>query len=183
MIRKRGHRVPPTSIKAVRSLAAKLRSTFGVLGLNLKGKIDVVDVIEFALPKIMPKFNLEIVPDNELGEDHAQTYPDRLIIKVKQSVYTGACRGNGRDIFTLAHELGHLFLHRGVSAYARSNKVNNHKDYEDSEWQADCFAAEFLMPVNEVLQCRNEFEVQHKFGVSQKAAEVRFNKVKREMKR
>lgn len=179
MIRKRGRKVPPLSIKGIRDLAFKLRQTFSILGVDLKGKVDIVHIIDCVIPKILPEFTLDIVPDDELGEDHAQTLPDKLNIKVKESVYEGACKGVGRDLFTLAHELGHLFIHRNVSSYARTNKVRKHKPFEDSEWQADCFAAEFLMLHGEVMACKSVNEVKNKFGVSYTAAEVRFNKVKR----
>ncbi|WP_337880903.1 ImmA/IrrE family metallo-endopeptidase [Rheinheimera sp.] len=179
MIRKRGRRVPPSSTLKIRLLANKFREVFAELGAPRSGRVDIIDILDCALPGILPDFVLDVVPDSELGEDHAQTFPDRLLIKVKESVYEGARKGLGRDIFTLAHELGHLFLHRNISSYARSNTSTNHKLFEDSEWQADCFAAEFLMPYEEVMMCRSVEEVMKRFGVSHKAAEVRFGKIKK----
>ena len=48
-----------------------------------------------------------------------------------------------RARFTVAHEIGHLILHEG---FALARGAVRHKHYEDSEWQADTFAAELLMP-------------------------------------
>lgn len=179
MMRKQGRKVPPSSTAKIRSLANKLRTAFAEMDVPSTGKVDMNFILDCVLPNAIPDFNLQIVPDEDLGEDHAQTFPDRLQIKVKESVYLGADNGNGRDAFTLAHELGHLFLHRNVSSYARSNSQagsqSEHKAYEDSEWQADCFAAEFLMPHAEVQKCKNVEEVMSLFGVSYHAAQVRFD--------
>ncbi len=177
MIRKKGHRVPSTSTIKVRALSSMFRNIFSELGASATGKVDIIEILDCYLPHVDSNFIFEIVPDVDLGEDHAQTLPDRNLIRVKESVYDGARVGNGRDIFTLAHELGHLFLHRNVSSFARSNEDSNHKIYEDSEWQADCFAAEFLMPYAEAINCKSENEIVERFGVSYKAAEVRFEKI------
>ncbi|MDQ2077484.1 ImmA/IrrE family metallo-endopeptidase [Marinimicrobium sp. ABcell2] len=178
MLRKRGHRVRPLSVEKIRAIASQMRELLSVVGAPINGAIDVVEVTDLYLPKLMDDFRLDIVPDGSMGSDHARTYPDKNLIQVQESVYEGACRGQGRDRFTLAHELGHLRLHRGVTAYARAAASSNHKPYEDSEWQADAFAAELLMPYKEVLQCSSAMAVAYLYGVSSKAAEVRFKKVK-----
>ncbi|WP_430454928.1 ImmA/IrrE family metallo-endopeptidase [Rheinheimera sp.] len=186
MIRKKGRKVPPLSIAKIRALTTKLRDAFEQLDVPKGGQLDVLYLLDVALPQAIPEFSMLIVEDCELGDDLAQTFPDRLQIKVRNSVYEGAESGNGMDRFTLAHELGHLFMHRNLSSYARSGKtderLDEHKVYEDSEWQADCFAAELLMPFDEVAKCKNADEVCKKFGVSMKSAEVRFDKVNKEKK-
>lgn len=57
--------------------------------------------------------------------------------------------------FTMAHELGHFFLHEGEKVHLDSDKVAykiNHRDQntskgeDDSEKEANYFAAELLMP-------------------------------------
>src|SRR5690606_10458936 len=114
-----------------------------------------------------------------LGTDHARTYPDRNLIQIRHSVYEGARTGGGQDAFTIAHEIGHLFLHRGATAYARTAMESGpHPTWCDSEWQADCYAAELLMPHAEVLLCTTPEEIQRRFGVSFQAASVRFDKCK-----
>lgn len=184
MIRKKGHKVPPQSTASIRELAMKLRSVFNELTEHPKLKIDILEVLEIHLPKIFDNYELEVMEDKVLGDDHGQTFPDKNLIKVRASTYEGALNDVGRDRFTLAHELGHLFLHKNISSFARSTSPNSEiKPFEDSEWQADCFAAEFLMPFDEVKKCTSPLELAYKFGVSPKAAEVRFNKVRSEIER
>ena len=80
-----------------------------------------------------------------------------------------------RDRFTVAHELGHYFLHSMAGknplkvARAGSHRV---------EWEANWFAASFLMP-EQVMQAKHtEFDglvysMAHYFMVSTRAIEVR----------
>lgn len=79
-----------------------------------------------------------------------------------------------RDRFTLAHELGHLFLHHtqgaGASHYNRSGT-------DLAEVQANWFAAAFLMPEEsfqaDMKSSASLASVARKYGVSLAAAEVR----------
>ncbi len=57
--------------------------------------------------------------------------------------------------FSLAHELGHYFLHKDVYSNLSFNSLEKWKDfmtnvfeaeYKDFEWQADEFAGRFLVP-------------------------------------
>lgn len=89
-----------------------------------------------------------------------------------------------RNIFTIAHELGHLFLHMkyGTPAWATTQV-----EFKDASWhrkgfgttenEADYFAACFLMPetefVNEWHTFHNTESLAKAFGVSKTAANVR----------
>lgn len=172
--RKKGRKVPPTSIPRIRDVANDVRKS---LGLGLK-KIDMVKFVEFVLPQALPGFYYEILPKEKMGGDEARTYPDKLRMEIREDVYLEAIDGDRRAPFTLAHELGHLILHSGISeqlSFARNE--TEHKVFEDSEWQADTFAAEFLMPFDAAIKCKNAEEISEKFGVSLTAAEVRFKKI------
>lgn len=89
-----------------------------------------------------------------------------------------------RDRFTIAHELGHLFLHfpkvkrdhPGCPMVATRKIEPGDQTQQRAEWEANWFAAAFLMPA----QSFREYYAKHgtvrttaKFGVSQSAAEVR----------
>ncbi len=81
-----------------------------------------------------------------------------------------------RDYFTIAHELGHYFLHwtKGTEeSFCRgeSNPI---------EWQANWFAAELLMPEQLFSDMAEEFDydindLSDYFGVSRSAASVRLD--------
>lgn len=79
-----------------------------------------------------------------------------------------------RDRFTIAHELGHYLLHSRqgaiplVAARSGSNRA---------EWEANWFAAGFLMPAREFAAAfrsgKRVFELASAFAVSEAAAAVR----------
>jgi predicted transcriptional regulator len=87
-----------------------------------------------------------------------------------------------RQLFSLGHELGHLFVHMGfanpdvwrdqteyVESYARSG-------YDEEEFVAHEFAASLLMPRDEFakqLKAHSIGEVARYFGVSHEAALMR----------
>lgn len=173
--RKKGSKVPGKSTKLIREEADCVRKA---LGLGTK-KVSMISIIEFILPSLLSGFSYEIKTKDEMGSDEALTYPDRSLILIREDVYISATNGEGRAQFTLAHELGHLVMHTGLGgslSYARNSL--SHEVYEDSEWQADTFASEFLMPYTETLNCINPNEIHEKFGVSISAAETRFSKIR-----
>lgn len=77
-----------------------------------------------------------------------------------------------RDKFTLAHELGHYFLHfnsedeRKMAARMGSGRI---------EWEANWFAASLLMPKSliETKRLDSAYAIASYFGVSLQAASVR----------
>ena len=148
-----------------------------LMGLGSQ-KIDMGKFIEFILPKAIPEFYFVVLPKNKMSSVEAMTYPNELFMEIREDVYEDLMNGNGRAQFTLAHEFGHLVLHAGIDkelSFARQG--NKHEAYEDSEWQADTFSSEFLMPIDEAIKCKNAEEILQKFGVSFSAATVRFNRI------
>jgi Zn-dependent peptidase ImmA (M78 family) len=90
-----------------------------------------------------------------------------------------------RNIFTIAHELGHLFLHLH---YGTEEWTQAQEEFKDASWnrkgfgktenEADYFAACFLMPENEfisewTMQNSDTERVAKAFGVSKTATNVR----------
>jgi len=89
--------------------------------------------------------DLIIRDSEEMGEYEGFTDPKGQFIILREDVYENAWNGNGRDRFTVAHELGHFFLHTGMPM-ARASSGDETKPYRLSEPQANQFAAELLMP-------------------------------------
>lgn len=175
-----GKRVPAASIKSIRNTATVVRN---VLKLG-NGPVDMISVIEHTLPERYPGFMYEILDSTEMTFDEARTFPDRKLIQIREDVYyqaTDPCASN-RPQFTLAHELGHLVLHAGLKReldyYPRNKFTSDHKVYEDSEWQADTFAAEFLMPYDQVITMVSPEEIESTYKVTEAAAKRRWKKVK-----
>lgn len=118
--------------------------------------------------------NMYVQPDSEMPSEYAFFSPSDNTLHIRESVYEGACNNNGRDRFTLAHELGHILLH-GVEGieYPRSGQAI--PAYRDPEWQANTFASMLLMPRSKIRGMSTE-EVMRKCGVSRQAAEIALKK-------
>lgn len=80
-----------------------------------------------------------------------------------------------RDNFTIAHELGHFFLHYPHRAPHDQPVSFNRYGVSTVEQQANVFASAFLMPRDEISPKRNrpEQELASYFGVSVSAVQVR----------
>jgi Zn-dependent peptidase ImmA (M78 family) len=105
-------------------------------------------------------------------------------ISIKDNVY------EKRKRFTIAHELGHLFIHMG---YMTDNELwDSFNEYNDSvyyryghsieEREANAFAAAFLMPKEEfIIECYKHYngenfdiaQISNVFNVSEEAAFIR----------
>jgi len=118
--------------------------------------------------------------ENQLSES-IRVEPDSKFV-----IYVSSITSAERDRFTIAHELGHLFLH-----FPQIKEVNpdagmvatrwvsdTDEDQRRAEWEANWFAAAFLMPRVEferVFRRRSQDirSVASYFGVSAHAAQVR----------
>ncbi|KYK49921.1 hypothetical protein A1D31_39435 [Bradyrhizobium liaoningense] len=89
--------------------------------------------------------------------------------------------GRLRDRFTIAHELGHYFLH---FVYARRNGAQIERmealryGSGQVEWEANWFAAGFLMPATPFREAHASLSgsitrIADRFGVSSEAANIR----------
>ena len=159
--------MPPLSLAQIRDSAARLRN---ILGIPEDSYVDIVKIMD-NLPDTFGVV-VEIVPIQEMGEKHGETYPAAKKIRLREDVYDRACQGYGRDRLTLAHELAHLILHGPKKiALARVSENTRVPAYCDSEWQANTFAGEFLAPYR-FARAMTEQSIQSKYGVSAAAAHV-----------
>lgn len=173
-----GFRVKPLPISAIRRSAIKLRDILipGDSNFDLAEFIDNLE--RFGI-------TVDVVPDSFLPRGtEASCIPEKRLIYIAESTYADACRNDERARFTIFHELGHLLL-----AHSRSfhrDATPSFPAYENSEWQADQFAAEILMPLHVITakDLSTAWELQDEFGVSFRAATTRLKKLreKREIK-
>ena len=77
------------------------------------------------------------------------------------------------DTFTIAHEIGHYFLHRNGFSFARTERQV--PAYSDPEWQANTFASFLLMPRAQTSFMSIE-DIEYKCGVSHQAAEIAYKR-------
>lgn len=110
--------------------------------------------------------------DTDDGSGSLEVFPGKTPSFV---IRLPAFTGNFRNRFTIAHELGHYFLHSGggkkpiLIRREGSNRV---------EWEANWFAAAFLLPAKEFVQDWEKHpgsipHMVHKYQVSEAVVEIR----------
>lgn len=143
----------------------------------------VLQFVENVLPVLMPDFQFEVVPENEMGNKHGETYPNKNLILIREDIYLRAAQGKCRDRLTIAHEIGHLFMHEDDAIALCRLAPNDHlKSYEDPEWQADAFGGE-LLASSYLIKGMSADEVAAKCGVSMSAARVQLNALRQLQRR
>ena len=184
MIRERkpgGFKVPTLLIGDIRKKANVVRWLICTLtGVSRLRDVDVTIVLERILPEWYG-VDVDVIEDCNTTDLDAGVPAGVVenVLYIRDSVYSRMLRKVPRDIFTLFHEFGHIALgHRMIFGRAR---LADHAWIEDSEWQANCFAGEVLMPVEEIreLGFTEPWELADYFGVSEEAAYVRLKKLSR----
>lgn len=155
----------PTSRKKIRVLANNIRE---ILDLQHEKYFPVMELLELGMPLLFENFSYEVISTEEMFA-YGVTYPEKNKICLREDVYERAISGNGRDRFTVAHEIGHYIMHKPSRiSLARAELVKEIPAYKNPEWQANTFAGELLAPphlikglsINEVvLACRVSTDV------------------------
>ena len=172
------YRVPSLRISDIRDKANQLRE---MLGLSGEPQFPIMDVLELILDNKLDVLRLEIWEDKHLQGAEGLTFKDdegvdRIVLP--ESVYSKALDGDGRSRFTAAHELGHWVLHSRC-VLTRVSEKDLRGAFENSEWQANCFAAEILMPTDFVYADDGTFDLVERFAVSNAAAENRLRSLRK----
>jgi hypothetical protein len=164
----------PLSRQRIREYAFKVRKFFGV---ENKSYFPVTEIFEI-LPMAFEGLTCDIVEDTEFQAGiHAETDIQNHCIRIRQSVYDGACAGNGRDRMTIIHEIAHYLLLCVNGLKLQRNFSNNAvKAYCDPEWQAKCLAAEIMIPAN-IVKNMTVDEVVKNCGVLFEAASYQLTKI------
>lgn len=166
----------------------KSRTDLRRLAYIFRKHLHLDDVLHFPIVELLDvmtelfdDFNYEVVEDNVLSKKvHADTDIRTGHIRIKESVYEGACNGEGRDRMTIAHEIGHYFtlcfcgfkLERNFSGV----KI---PAFCDPEWQAKCFAGELMVPTH-LVKDMTAYEIADRCGVSYDAACVQHKHLPKE---
>lgn len=173
--RMRGHVVQPRSIVDIRQCAKEIREIFEFPD----GPIDLGYFLEHLF---LYGVTVDVIDEWDessfLNHTEACCIPETATIYLSEYTYKQACHNHPRTRYTIMHELGHLVLghsrtfHRGLS-------LQQAKPFIDSEWQADQFAAEILMPLD-IIRRDGLFSpgrIQDRFGVSSQASEIRYRQL------
>lgn len=167
-----GFAVAPRRRLDIREIALNARR---VLGLP-DGRIDIPRLLdrltEFGI-------NYDVLEPCAMPNGvEACYYPEDRTMYIRTSVYAQMVSGGSRATFTFGHELGHAVLghQRGFNRQAREVPV-----YSQSEWQANTFAAEFSMPIEQIRRrgLLTSQAIAQFFGVSPAAANIRLEDLSR----
>jgi Zn-dependent peptidase ImmA (M78 family) len=169
--------VRPLSRQAIWRMVKDIRTRLGVVD---QLRFDVVGYLENELQEEYPELVVEIASMAEMGNDNGLTIVSENIIRIREDVYQGACKGYGKDRFTIAHEIGHyLLLKEQVKEIEQSEPLEDVPKYADPEWQADVFAGELLAP-SYLIDGMWAVEVQYRCSVSLACAERQLRAVETE---
>lgn len=178
----KGYKVNPLSRDKIRGSA---QTVLDVLRERMdfdSPMVPIVDVVEWLDVNDVVELDVResFLMDGKAAE--LQPVPGGIPkILVNEEVYEGGCDDDYFSRFTLAHELGHYFLHSTQPMpLARANSTPTHKAYEDTEWQANVFAGELLVDSRLVSKfCESPSDIVTVFGVSKEVAEIQWKELKK----
>ncbi len=162
-----GVQVTPVSRVELRELAQKIRRW---LKLEEVDYLPVPRLLE-VLQALLDDFEFFICEKPDLPKDTFASYvPELHCVVIKETFYDMDCKGDGFARWTIVHEFAHHILHRNqLASLARKNNTKP-RPFEDSEWQADAFACELLIPRYRLQEGITAEEIVERFGVTPAAA-------------
>lgn len=169
----RGHIVAPRGIEAIRTIAVDARKILELADEPVSLPHFLDDLSQFGV-------TVDVIEDEDdmlmMAGVEAVCVPETATINLTLATYNAARRNDPRTRFTIFHELGHFVLQHN-KALARANYVA--KPFIDSEWQADQFSAEMIMPLDVILRrgLRTPTQLARFFQVSFPAANNRVNQL------
>lgn len=170
-----GFSVPPLSKQAIANAAQHARKVLALPdgAINAERLLDQLTV--FGIYYDVLDRAVDFMPAGV----EACYLPEERTIYIRDAVYAQMCKTGTRAQFTIGHELGHAVLahRRTFNRQGASGPI-----YCNSEWQANTFAAEFLMPLALVDKNRlsSAADIENYFGVSQAAARNRWESIMKE---
>jgi len=183
-------RVPARSDEEIRRIAERTKAEFGVSRLR---PIDIIRCIESgSVLTLYGRKKLIFVgaDDSDLADADAKTEFSKGVVTItcRRTVKDRAKMGVGRDRMTLAHELAHAVLHHSVPMFrvvgaAGVTDFSEDGAHTSAEHQAKVFAAAFLIHDQDAAEMGSAIEISEQFGVSLRAAEICFDRLKRKAER
>lgn len=174
----RGFRVPARRIADIRVAADNVRRI-----LEIGDAPQHID-IGLLLDRLTVNYGLtyDVLDADEMPHEDVEACwdPVNIVMHIRSDVFESACRDEPRHRFTIMHELGHCLL--GHSRTLNRAGIDRAPEtYEDSEWQANQFAAEILMPLEVIHKNKlnTALKIETHFNVSAKAAARRVTQLQK----
>lgn len=163
--------IEPKSRKELRRVALRIREACGLKDCLY---FPIVEFMEQIMPKMFENYNFEIIEDDKLppNQDAVTVIENGFgTVKIKQSVYEGACDGNGQHRMTIAHEIVGHFIPMCVLGFKLYRSFNDERieAFRDPEWHAKCIAGEFMMAYH-LVSGFSSTQLKEMCGVSSSAA-------------
>lgn len=177
MIRRRNSEPVPTRRKLTIMESAMFKREQQV---PITERFDPVRYIEHTLPKVIKDFDYDYFNEHPFFMERPDRYAfvdftDGVQLYVREQVVDAAYRGDNEARFALAHEIGHVFLHRKKAASILSrHKVGSAHQYAGDkvlEFEANLFGGTLLAPPSGISELMSVFEVRRKFQCSHEVAE------------
>ena len=150
--------VEPRSYREIEGIAERLVDKVFWSHAELGQAIPVTRFFDLHPSVDQRRLKLSVMDQLEDGCAMHTQADDAFVVALRPEVWDRARFGEGRDRFTVAHELGHIFLHgdRLLKPGARFFRDSNCSApqrmppgvpvYRSPEWQASVFASCMLMP-------------------------------------
>lgn len=132
----------------------------GTLSYETLVDSDFDKVAKCYYPNITQKELLNMPTFTDMNQEH---------IYIREKSYEKACIGDPVERMNLAHELGHIIMKITGVKYKPSTSLVTPESYRDPEWQAKCFAGEFMMN-KELVENLSSEEIKKECGVTGKSA-------------
>lgn len=178
--------MPSMTWAAVENHAMRFFNTACPECINAQMPAPLVELFEGGLSKLFGiSYGVE-----ELCGTEAFFDPKNNELILSEETYYGLLRHEGRARFTLAHEIGHIVLHRPYFKEIQRGhrqaillRRGELKPYQNPEKQADVFASELLLPRRHVIALLNDGaeleDLVRIFRVSFEAARVKIERIQR----
>lgn len=151
--------------------------------LKLENELNIPVLHVFEMLANYGLFNIEILPKSTMKNKCGEAFPTEKLICIREDIYLKASEGDGFSRTTIVHEICHLLIHseRALSLCRTETELKNIKIYENPEWQANCFAGEFLVPKH-LVEGLSVRDVVKKCNVSYEMAKYQLKIYKEESK-
>jgi len=159
------------------AIAMPTRSEIEDLANTLIKEAGVEEQLPVPLEKIAAYLGFETRGFTPQAENPEMAKISGLIDYASKKILVNASESLGRQRFTLAHEIGHAYLHKGEQAIIDYRADLDNPD-SDKEREANQFAAALLMPREEFIEqwerlLGNKHLLALIFGASKQAIEIR----------
>ncbi|MFN3172777.1 MAG: ImmA/IrrE family metallo-endopeptidase [Hyphomicrobiales bacterium] len=120
-------------------------------------------------------FNYEVKRGSEQPLHPAHWDYDRGVLVLSKDTFQGMNQHQARDMFTFAHEVGHILLDHQAKLHrapAEDQGGKHSKLIQSLEYQANVYAAAFLIPDTPEVRSYSIDEICRRYFVSRKTAEI-----------